>query len=127
MKVEILSTGAIETVLAENNVQFTKRYSGDRYKVIELEKSDAKKISGQYLENAWCKLSNGAGGSPFDIISVHGNCLIGWPANKDTYKKLTDYISALGANDDDDVCDYAVGLAKANGMNMSMLFARFEG
>lgn len=127
MKVEILGTGAIETALAENNVQFTKTYSGDHYKVIEMEKSDAKKMSGRYLENAWCKLSNGAGGSPFDIISVHGNCLIGWPANNDTYKKLTDYINALGASDDDDVCNYAVGLAKANGMSMSMLFARFEG
>lgn len=127
MKVEILSTGNIESILKENNVNFKTCYSGEVYKVIQLEKPDAKRLSNSYMENAWCHLSNGAGGSPCDIITVHGNCLIGWPAKKDNYKKLTDYIKALGAEDDETVCDYVAGLAKVNGMSMSELFARYEG
>ena len=127
MKVEILARGNIEDVLKDMDIKYNITYSGNKYKVIELEKPDAKNISNSFLMNAWCYFSNGAGGSLCDILDVHGNCLIGWPVKNNSYKKLTDYISALGAENDNDVCNYAVGLAKANGLSLSKLFIRYEG
>lgn len=129
MKVEMLTTGNIEKILKDNNIAFNKTYSGDKYKVIEVDKKDAKVLSNSVLEGAWCKFSNGAGGSPCDIFTVNGQMLIGWSnGNNDTYDTLSDYMSdELGVTDDDDVCDYAVGLAKANGMQLSKLFRFYEG
>ena len=127
MKVEILARGKIENVLKDMNIQYKVTYSGDKYKVIELEKMDAKNIGNSFLTDAWCCFSNGARGSLCDTLDVRGDCLIGWPAKNSSYKKLTDYISALDVENDNDVCDYAVGLAKANGMSLSKLFIRYEG
>lgn len=129
MKVEVLTTGNIEKVLKDNNINFKKTYSGDKYKVIEVDKKDAKYLSNSILEGAWCKFSNGAGGSPCDIFTVNGKMLIGWSnGHNDTYDTLSDYMKdELGVTYDNDVCDYAAGLARANGMTMSKLFRFYEG
>lgn len=129
MKVEVLTTGNIEKVLKDNNINFKKTYSGDKYKVIEVDKKDAKYLSNSILEGAWCKFSNGAGGSACDIFTVNGQMLIGWSnGHNDTYDTLSDYMKdELGVTDDNDVCDYAAGLARANGMTMSKLFRFYEG
>ena len=129
MKVEVLTTGNIEKVLKDNNINFKKTYSGDKYKVIEVDKKDAKYLSNSILEGAWCKFSNGAGGSACDILTVNGQMLIGWSnGHNDSYDTLSDYMKdELGVTDDNDVCDYAAGLARANGMTMSKLFRFYEG
>ena len=129
MKVEVLTTGNIEKVLKDNNINFKKTYSGDKYKVIEVDKKDAKYLSNSILEGAWCKFSNGAGGSACDIFIVNGQMLIGWSnGHNDSYDTLSDYMKdELGVTDDNDVCDYAAGLARANGMTMSKLFRFYEG
>lgn len=129
MKVEVLTTGNIEKVLKDNNINFKKTYSGDKYKVIEVDKKDAKYLSNSILEGAWCKFSNGAGGSACDIFTVNGQMLIGWSnGHNDSYDTLSDYMKdELGVTDDNDVCDYAAGLARANGMTMSKLFRFYEG
>ncbi len=129
MKVEMLSTGKIENVLKDNNITFNKKYSGEKYKVIEVDKKDAKQLSNSIMEGAWCKFSNGAGGSACDIFTVNGQMLIGWSnGHNDSYDTLSDYMKdELGVTDDNDVCDYAAGLAKANGMTMSKLFRFYEG
>ena len=129
MKVEMLTTGNIEKILKDNNIAFNKTYSGDKYKVIEVDKKDAKQFSNSIMEGAWCKFSNGAGGSACDIFTVNGQMLIGWSnGHNDTYDTLSDYMKdELGVTDDNDVCDYAAGLARANGMTMSKLFRFYEG
>ena len=129
MKVEVLTTGNIEKVLKDNNINFKKTYSGDKYKVIEVDKKDAKYLSNSILEGAWCKFSNGAGGSACDIFTVNGQMLIGWSnGHNDSYDTLSDYMKdELGVTEDNDVCDYAAGLARANGMTMSKLFRFYEG
>lgn len=129
MKVEMLTTGNIEKILKDNDITFNKTYSGEKYKVIEVDKKDAKGLNNFMLEGAWCKFSNGAGGSPCNIFTVNGQMLIGWSNdNNDIYDTLSDYMSdELGVTDDDDVCDYAMGLAKANGMSLSKLFRFYEG
>ena len=129
MKVEMLTTGNIEKILKDNNIAFNKTYSGDKYKVIEVDKKDAKQFSNSIMEGAWCKFSNVAGGSACDIFTVNGQMLIGWSnGHNDIYDTLSDYMSdELGVTDDDGVCDYAVGLAKANGMTLSKLFRFYEG
>lgn len=129
MKVEVLTTGNIEKVLKDNNINFKKTYSGDKYKVIEVDKKDAKYLNNSILEGAWCKFSNGAGGSACDIFTVNGQMLIGWSnGHNDSYDTLSDYMKdELGVTDDNDVCDYAAGLARANGMTMSKLFRFYEG
>lgn len=127
MKVEILACGKIENALNNMDIKYKTTYSGDKYKVIELEKSDAKTVNNSFLEGAWCYFSNGMGGSIYDVVSIHGSTLFGWQSKKDSYEKLTDYISSLGAKDNYDVCDKAVGLAKANGLSLSKLFMLYEG
>ena len=129
MKVEVLTTGNIEKVLKDNNINFKKTYSGEKYKVIEVDKKDAKQLSNSIMEGAWCKFSNGAGGSACDIFTVNGQMLIGWSnGHNDSYDTLSDYMKdELGVTDDNDVCDYAAGLARANGMTMSKLFRFYEG
>ena len=129
MKVEMLTTGNIEKILKDNNIAFNKTYSGDKYKVIEVDKKDAKQFSNSIMEGAWCKFSNGVGGSACDIFTVNGQMLIGWSnGHNDSYDTLSDYMKdELGVTDDNDVCDYAAGLAKANGMTMSKLFRFYEG
>lgn len=129
MNVEVLTLGNIEKVLRDRNIPFKKTYSGDKYKVIEVNKKDAKELSNSMLDGAWCKFSNGAGGSACDIFTVNGQMLIGWSnGHNDSYDTLSDYMKdELGVTDDNDVCDYAAGLARANGMTMSRLFRFYEG
>ena len=129
MKVEVLTLGNIEKALKDSNIPFKKTYSGEKYKVIEVDKKDAKILSNSVLEGAWCKFSNGAGGSACDIFTVNGQMLIGWSnGHNDSYDTLSDYMKdELGVTDDNDVCDYAAGLARANGMTMSKLFRFYEG
>lgn len=128
MKVEMLCTGNIENILREKDIDFKVTYSGEKYKVLEVEKADAKMLNNTFLENAWCEFSNGAGGSLCDVIDINGSVLIGWESKKSNYNTLTDYIiKGLKAVDDSDVCYYASGLAKANGKSLSRLFKDYEG
>ena len=129
MKVEMLTRGNIEQVLKDNNISFNKRYSGDTYKVIELEKQDAKRMCNGDIDTdgAWCMMSNGAGGSLFDLVTINKESLIGWSAKKESYNKLTDYLNSLGAIDDASICNYAAGLSRANGWSLSKLFNMCEG
>lgn len=129
MKVEMLATGAIDKALNSNNISYKNMYIGDKFKVIEIEKKDAKKLNNEFFENAWCKFSNGVGGSPCDIITVNNQVLIGWSNNKnDTYDTLLDYMKTeLNVYNSGDICDFATGLAKANGITMSKLFKLYEG
>ena len=60
MKVEVLTLGNIEKVLRDSNIPFKKTYSGDKYKVIEVDKKDAKVLRNSVIEGPWCKLRNGA-------------------------------------------------------------------
>ncbi len=125
MKVEMLSKGNIEKVLGDNNIPYSVRYNGDTYKVIELEKHDAKRMCNGDIDTdgAWCMMSNGTGGSLFDLVTINKESLIGWSAKKESYNKLTDYLNSLGVNDDENICHYATGLARANGMSLSRLFS----
>lgn len=125
MKVEMFAKGPIEQVLKDNNIAFSKTYSSDTYKIIELEKQDAKYLcNGEVdMNGAWCMISNGAGGSLFDFVTINNESLIGWNSKKDSYDKLIDYLKDIGAKDDDDICHYASGLARANGMSLSRLFS----
>ena len=125
MKVEVLAQGPIEQTLKDNNITFNKKYSGDTYKVIELDKQDAKRICSREIDmnGAWCMMSNGTGGSLFDFVTINKESLIGWSSKKDSYDNLIDYLHSLGVNDDENICHYAVGLARANGMSLSRLFS----
>ena len=59
---------------------------------------------------------------------VNGHDLIGWSESGKDYHTLLDYLTEeLGLTDDEDICDYAVSLAKVNGMNLSKLFKTYEG
>lgn len=130
MKVEMLTRGNIEQVLNDNNISFNKRYSGDTYKIIELEKHDAKRICNGDIDTngAWCMTAvGGAGGSLFDLVTINKESLIGWSAKKESYNKLTDYLSSLGATDDTSICNYAASLSRANGWSLSKLFNMCEG
>ena len=129
MKVEMLSKGNIEKVLGDNNIPYSVRYNGDTYKVIELEKQDAKRMcNGEInMDGAWCMMSNGAGGSLFDLVTINKESLIGWSAKKESYNKLTDYLNSLGAIDDASICNSAAGLSRANGWSLSKLFNMCEG
>lgn len=128
MKVEVLACGKIEDTLNDMNIQYNITYHGKKYKVIEVEKNDAKTIDNLSFDNAKCRFSKGSGGSFYDTISVHGSNLIGRAVGKDTsYKKLTDYLNAIDANSFNNICDYAVGLAKVNGLSLSKLFTLYEG
>ena len=129
MKVEMLSKGNIEKVLGDNNIPYSVRYNGDTYKVIELEKQDAKRMcNGEInMDGAWCMMSNGAGGSLFDLVTINKESLIGWSAKKESYNKLTDYLNSLGAIDDASICNYAAHLSRANGWSLSKLFNMCEG
>jgi len=127
MKVEVLARGKIENALNDMDIKYNITYSGDKYKVVELEKSDAKLINNSSVEGAWCYFSNGAGGSIYDVVVINNNTLFGWQSKEGSYEKLTDYISSLGAKDNYDICDRAVGLAKANGIALSKLFMLCEG
>lgn len=124
MKVEMFAKGAIEQVLNDNNIAFNKTYSGDTYKIIELEKQDAKCMCYDDVDKngAWCMMSNGVGGSLFDFVTINKESLIGWSSKEDSYDNLIDYLHSLGVTDDEDICHYAVGLARANGMPVSRLF-----
>ena len=125
MKVEMFAKGPIEKGLKDNNIAFSKTYSSDTYKIIELEKQDAKYLCNSEVDmnGAWCMISNGAGGSLFDFVTINNESLIGWNSKKDSYDKLIDYLKDIGAKDDDDICHYASGLARANGMSLSRLFS----
>ena len=125
MKVEMLSKGNIEKILKDNNIPYSTRYSGDKYKVIELDKQDAKRLCNSEvdMDGAWCMISNGTGGSLFDFVTVNKESLIGWSSNEDSYDNLLDYLKSLGVRDDENICHYAAGLARANGMSMSRLFS----
>lgn len=125
MKVEILAKGNIEKVLKDNDISYGTRYSGDTYKVIELDKHDAKRICNDEvdMEGSWCMMSNGTGGSLFDFVTINKESLIGWSSKEESYDNLLDYLKSLGIKDDENICHYAAGLARANGMSMSRLFS----
>lgn len=131
MKIEILSKGNIKKLLAEEEIPFNITYTGETYSVVEIEKSDLMKLMESIDEefNGWYCYSKGARvGSACDFFRVNGHDLIGWSESGKDYHTLLDYLTEeLGLTDDEDICDYAVSLAKVNGMNLSKLFKTYEG
>ena len=133
MKIELLAKGNVEKVLNEMEISFSVPYVGEAYKVIEIEKNDVKSLSNMFAEtsNAWWYYSKGARtGSACDFFRINGHDLIGWAGNarKDSYKTLLDYFTdEIGLVDDEGICDYAVSLAKVNGISLSKLFKIYEG
>ena len=126
MKVEILSKGNIKKLLAEEKMSFNITYTGKTYSVVEIEKSDLMKLMESIHEefNGWYCYSKGARvGSACDFFRVNGHDLIGWSESGKDYHTLLDYLTEeLGLTDDEDICDYAVSLAKVNGISLSKLF-----
>ena len=57
MKIEILAGGNIEKAFKELDVEFATKYSGDQYKVCEIDKKDMKRMEdyegeyGQHMGN----------------------------------------------------------------------------
>ena len=131
MKIEILSKGNIKKLLAEEEIPFNMTYTGETYSVVEIEKSDLTKLIENIHEefNGWYCYSKGARvGSACDFFRVNGHDLIGWSESGKDYHTLLDYLTEeLGLTDDEDICDYAVSLAKANGISLSKLFKICEG
>lgn len=126
MKVEILSKGNIKKLLTEEEIPFNMTYTGETYNVVEIEKSDLMKLMESIHEefNGWYCYSKGARvGSACDFFRVNGHDLIGWSESGKDYHTLLDYLTEeLGLTDDEDICDYAVSLAKVNGISLSKLF-----
>ena len=133
MKIELMAKGNVEKMFNEMNIPFMVTYSGETYKVIEIEKNDVKSLSNMFFEtsNNWWYYSKGARtGSACDFFRINGRDLIGWSgdAHKDSYKTLIDYFNdEIGIDADEDICDYAVSLAKVNGLSLSNLFKTYEG
>lgn len=131
MKIEILSKGNIKKLLAEEEIPFNITYTGEIYNVVEIEKPDLIKLMESIDKefNGWYCYSKGARvGSACDFFRVNGHDLIGWSESGKDYHTLLDYLTEeLGLTDDEDICDYAVSLAKVNGMNLSKLFKTYEG
>jgi len=133
VKIELLAKGNVEKMFNEKEIPFVVTYSGDTYKVVEIEKNDMNYLSGIFLEASsnWWYYSKGARtGSACDFFRINGYDVIGWSElqHKDNYKTLIDYLNEeLGVVEDEDICDYAVSLAKVNGMTMGKLFNACEG
>ena len=133
MKIELIAKGNVEKMLNAMNIDFTVSYKGETYKVIEIEKNDVKSLTNMSLEDSknWWYYSKGARtGSACDFFRINGHDLLGWAKlqHKDNYKTLMDYFNdELGISDDEDICDYAVSLAKTNGMSVAKLFKVCEG
>lgn len=133
MKIEILSKGNIKKLLTEEKIPFNITYTGETYSVVEIEKSDLMNLMESMHENSefngWYCYSKGARvGSACDFFRINGHDLIGWSESSKDYHTLLDYLTEeLGLTDDEDICDYAVSLAKANGMSLSKLFKACEG
>lgn len=133
MKIEILSKGNIKKLLTEEKIPFNMTYTGETYSVVEIEKSDLMNLMESMHENSefngWYCYSKGARvGSACDFFRINGHDLIGWSESSKDYHTLLDYLTEeLRLTDDEDICDYAVSLAKVNGMNLSKLFKTYEG
>lgn len=131
MKIELLTKGNIKKLLAEEEIPFNITYTGETYSVVEIEKSDLIKLMESIHEefNGWYCYSKGARvGSACDFFRINGHDLIGWSESSKDYHTLLDYLTEeLGLTDDEDICDYAVSLAKANGISLSKLFKTCEG
>ena len=132
MKIELLTKGNIKKLLTEEEISFNITYTGETYSVVEIEKSDLMKLMESIHEdfNGWYCYSKGARvGSACDFFRINGHDIIGWAeTGKDSYHTLLDYLTEeLGLIDDEDICDYTVSLAKANGMSLSKLFKICEG
>lgn len=133
MKIELLAKGNVEKMFNEKEIPFVITYSGDTYKVVEIEKNDMNYLAGILPEvsSNWWYYSKGARtGSACDFFRINGHDLIGWSnlQHKDNYKTLMDYFNdEIGITEDEDICDYAVSLAKTNGMSMAKLFKVCEG
>ena len=84
MKIEILAGGSIEKAFKELNIPMTVTYSGEQYKVCEIEKSDFKTIADisedEWKSNwGWWRSAKGSNmGTPYEIFIVNGQMLIGW-------------------------------------------------
>ena len=84
MKIEILCGGNIEKAFKELDIPMTVTYSGEQYKVCEIEKSDLKIIS-EISESewkpdwGWWRFAKGSNmGTPYEFFVVNGQMLIGW-------------------------------------------------
>ena len=84
MKIEILAGDSIEKAFKELNIPMTVTYSGEQYKVCEIEKSDLKIIldiseSEWKPDWGWWRFAKGSNmGTPYEIFIVNGQMLIGW-------------------------------------------------
>lgn len=82
MKVEILCGENIEEVMTALNVEFEITYSGDMYKVAEIDKHDIKVLEespADLWENAWFRYAKGSNlGIPFDCFDINGHSIIAW-------------------------------------------------
>lgn len=125
MKIEMLTTGPIESVLKDNNIPFRIMYGGEKYKIVELEKNDAKRVCNNEFdtENVWSMIANSSGGSMWDTVTINKEELIGSSGSNDSYDNLKDYCDDLGVDDNEDVCVLLTRLAKTNGLSLSRLFA----
>ena len=136
MKIEILAGGSIEKAFKELNIPMTVTYSGEQYKVCEIEKSDFKTIADisedEWKSNwGWWRSAKGSNmGTPYNFIKINGRDIICWEGDghcSDEYNTLLDYMNkAIGASQPRNVCALAVDLARANGMSMSELFKIYQ-
>lgn len=135
MKIEILAGGNIEKAFKELNVNFVTTYSGDQYKVCEIDKKDMKRMEdyeGEWPDDwGWWSFTKGSNmGTPYNFVKINGRDIICWEGDghcNDEYNTLLDYMSkAIGASQPRNVCALAVDLARANGMSMSELFKIYQ-
>lgn len=136
MKIEILAGDSIEKAFKELNIPMTVTYSGEQYKVCEIEKSDFKTIADmpedEWKPNwGWWRFTKGSNmGTPYNFIKINGRDIICWEGDghcSDEYNTLLDYMSeAIGVSQPKNVCALAVDLARANGMSMSELFKIYQ-
>ena len=140
MKIEIMTNGEFKRVIKQHNIDAKRVYRtpADPYndhpyfEVWEVEKADVKNIETTCLtEDVWMCYSKGVGGAtPFEFLTINGQFVIGWTAknNKEKFNCLTDYfVDGLGIADADDMCAYAVTLAKTNGWNLVKTWKLLEG
>lgn len=136
MKVEVLCGGSIEKAFKELGIDFTTTYSGDLYKVCEIDKKDIKMMEnyeGEWLDNwGWWRFTTGSNlGTPYSFMKINGHEIICWEMDdhyNDEYDTLLDYMcDEIGASQPRNVCALAVDLARANGISMAELFSIYQG
>lgn len=136
MKIEILCGGNIENAFKELEVDFNTTYSGELYKVCEIDKKDLKVMEnyeGEWPDSwgFWRSATGSNMGTPYSFMTINGNEIICWESDdhyNDEYDTLLGYMSEeIGASQPRNVCALAVDLARANGISMAELFNTYQG